>query len=130
MRPSVIYYSTHARQNEIYLWNVPWFSLLYHLLCLNAGQCHTLNIFDLLKIISSSKTKELRFSYELCDEEKDYVRIRKEEILKQVPKIFDEKQAPQNIDEVWLLDRKYTFLSLQFINTFWEIDFRPACNPT
>lgn len=45
-------------------------------------------------MISCSDTKELRLSYDLCDEEKDFLRKRKEIILERIQKIYGETKNP------------------------------------
>ena len=50
--------------------------------------------------VSCSETKELRLSYDLCDEEKEFLKKRKAEILKNMSKILDEDATPKNIEEV------------------------------
>ena len=47
-----------------------------------------------------SDTRELRLSYDLCEEEKDFLEKRKEIILKSMLKILDEDKAPKTVDEV------------------------------
>ena len=53
----------------------------------------------------SSETKELRLNYDLCDEEKDYLKIRKQEILRNISNINNLSQVPKSENEVrarWL----------------------------
>ena len=55
------------------------------------------------KLINSfSETKQLRLSYDLCDEEKNFLQKRKAEILKHMPRILDENTAPKTVEEVGL----------------------------
>ncbi|XP_028398219.1 cytosolic phospholipase A2-like [Dendronephthya gigantea] len=55
---------------------------------------------ELKLMIKFDETKELRLSYDLCDEEKAFVQKRKAEILKHMPRILDENTAPRSIEEV------------------------------
>ena len=54
----------------------------------------------MLNYFTSSETKELRLNYDLCDEEKDYLKIRKNEILKNISKINNLSQVPNSVNEV------------------------------
>ena len=48
----------------------------------------------------SSETKELRLDYDLCEEEKNYLKIRKQEILKNLSKVDNLSEAPSSVNEV------------------------------
>ena len=47
-----------------------------------------------------SETKELRLSYDLCDEEKQFLEKRREEILKRIPMLDHLNQVPSSVNEV------------------------------
>ena len=47
-----------------------------------------------------SESKALRYSYDLCDEEKSFVSKRKEKILGDLSKVLKENQMPRSVDEV------------------------------
>ncbi len=58
---------------------------------------HTL-IF--LQSFMYSETKELRLNYDLCDEEKDFLKTRKKEIFKRISNLHDLNQVPSSENEV------------------------------
>ena len=47
-----------------------------------------------------SETLELRFSYDLCEEEKDFLKKRKEEVLKNMSNVLQKSQMPKSVNEV------------------------------
>ena len=47
-----------------------------------------------------SSSKELRLSYDLCEEEKQFMQKRKEEIFKRIPTLDDLKHIPSSVNEV------------------------------
>ena len=47
-----------------------------------------------------STSKELRLSYDLCEEEKQFMHKRKEEIFKRIPTLDDLKHVPSSVNEV------------------------------
>ena len=47
-----------------------------------------------------SGTKELRLSYDLCDEEKQFLEKRRKEILKRIPMLDHLNQVPSSVNEV------------------------------
>ena len=47
-----------------------------------------------------SGTKELRLSYDLCDEEKQFLEKRRKEILKKIPMLDHLNHVPSSVNEV------------------------------
>ncbi|XP_028401054.1 cytosolic phospholipase A2-like [Dendronephthya gigantea] len=50
--------------------------------------------------VSYDDTRELRLSYDLCDEEKEFIKKRKEEVFKRIPKISNANEVPSSVHEV------------------------------
>ena len=50
-----------------------------------------------------SNTKELRFSYDICDEEKEFLRKRSDVLLKNLSKIGLGERTPKNKKEVKMI---------------------------
>ena len=60
-----------------------------------------INIFNFF-----SETRELRFSHDICDEEKEFLKKRSEVLLKKFSKLDLGEKTPRNKNEV----NKYTLL--------------------